>query len=286
MSFSFTITGEGNIRTLPEPKVVFPTDFEAYPPKITESIERKESALTGSKTYEDVLDPRAAGVQKIKPVILSVFEPATKRYRKLQTEEFVITVEKGEETFSGIPSGLSKEEVKLLGQDIRFIKTETPAFKKIGDRFYKHLLFWIIMLGPLVAVAVSLGYRKHLDKLQGDLAYARDRRASRVSKKHLSSAKALQKSSTQKAFYAAIGKALMGYLGDKLNLPEAGIILDEVEKLLRKKGVSEDTIHAYFECLHICDMKRFSPSEATKIEMEETFQKVEKAINGLDKELN
>jgi len=142
ISFKVKIAGKGNIRTLPEPNVVFPADFEKYPPKVTEKINRKSMSISGSKVYEYVLVPRVAGLQKIKPVELSIFDPISKTYKTLRTNEIVIKVAKGEKTFVAAPSGLSKEEVKLLGHDIRFIKTEIPSFKKIGAAF----ITWLVLL--------------------------------------------------------------------------------------------------------------------------------------------
>ena len=77
----------------------------------------------------------------------------------------------------------------------------------------------------------------------------------------------------------------MGFLGDKLNIAEAGMVAEDVQPLLRKKGVGEDAIGSYFACLAVCDMKRFSPASADESEMKEFFRKAEAAIVRMDKEL-
>jgi hypothetical protein len=117
------------------------------------------------------------------------------------------------------------------------------------------------------------------------VAYARGIRANSAVRKRLSAAKRLIGIETQKQFYAEAGKALQGYLGDKLNIAEAGMISEEVEKILREKGAGGDAVREIFECLSACDMKRFSPETATVDEMKTFLQKVESAIMRLEKEL-
>ncbi len=286
VSYQIKVEGEGNIRTLPEPDISFPADFEVYPPEVSEQINRTGSIVSGSKTYEFVLVPRVAGTQKIKPVQLHFFNPAEKEYCTIQTKEIVIQVSKGEDIIATAPSGLSKEEIQLLGQDIRFIKTDIPSYRKINSAFYSKIYFWIIMVFPLFGLCGALAYRSHVQKLQGDRAYARDRRAGRLAKKRLTKAKSFLNTSTQKEFYAEVGKALMGFLGDKLNVDEAGMMTDEVRRLLKQKSVGESEIDFLLDCMQTCDMKRFSPTDSNEEEMKTFFQKVALAIQGIDKKLS
>ena len=286
ISYKVKLEGQGNIRTLPEPKITFPSDFEAYPPKISETVDRKGSVVSGSKTFEYVLVPRAPGIQKIKPVVLSTFDPSAKTFHTLRTDEISIDVVKGDDVFITAPSGLAKEEVALIGQDIRFIKTAVPSFQRMGRSATGTVLFWAVLIFPLFCLTAAYGYRRHSDRLIGDVAYARGRRATHSAKKRLSSSKSLLSISTQKEFYAEAGRALMGYLGDKLNIAEAGMVTEEAERMLKNRSVSEETSKAYFECLRICDLKRFSPTETDENEMRVFFKKAEGVISRLHKEIS
>ena len=82
-----------------------------------------------------------------------------------------------------------------------------------------------------------------------------------------------------------MGKALMGYVGNKLNIPEAGMITETVRKLLQKRGATEETIGSYFSCLETCDLKRFSPTESGEGEMKTFFNEAEKILSRLDREI-
>ena len=100
---------------------------------------------------------------------------------------------------------------------------------------------------PIVLVISAYGVRRHQDRLQGDVAYARQRQATRSAKRHLSHAKKLIDVSKHKAFYAEVGRALMGYVGNKLNIAEAGMMSDEVRKRLLEKGVSSGILDPFFD---------------------------------------
>ena len=286
ITYKVKIAGAGNIRTLPVPKLVFPSDFEVYPPKSSENIQRTGFKVTGSKTYEYVLVPRNPGIYHIKPVRLSYFDPLSRTYKTVSTKDFTVDVGKGDDTFVVTHSGLSKEEVKLLGQDIRFIKTEMTAFRKGGGKSGRSLFLLFVLFAPLLCLVSAVFYRRHLNRLMGDEAYARQRIATRSARKHFSSARSMLKLSSQKAFYAGVGKALMGFVGNKLNVSEAGMIAEDVRRQLLKRGAKETSVNDYFGCLEICDLKRFSPAESSEDEMKALLQRAENVLSRLDKEIS
>ncbi|HEX9970623.1 MAG TPA: BatD family protein, partial [bacterium] len=265
------------------PNVEVPPDFERYEPKITENINRTENAVSGSKTFEYVLIPRYPGVQKIKPVLFSYFDIANKKYRILSTPEIVIDVAKGSDEFMTVTSGLSKEEVKLLGKDIRFIQLSNTEFSKIGSYLYKKSYFILLLIFPILAVLASYGYRRHLDKLSGNIAYARSRQANQLAMKKLHKAKKLLAETRQKEFYAETANSLMGFLGDKFNISSAGIITDQVEEVMKSKNIPEDVIRQYLSCLQVCDYQRFAPSNSNLQGMKDFFDQAKQAIVSLER---
>ncbi len=285
ITYTLTISGTGNIRSLPEPEISFSHDLEAYPPEVSEKIERKGNSISGTRTYEYVLIPRAAGTQKIQPVTFTFFDPSSKTYKTLRTDPITIRVQKGREISTPIPQITSKEEVELVGKEIRFIMTEPPSFRKIGEGIFKSYTLIIIFISPLILLFAAVSIRKHQDRLRGDIAYARNRRAGKFARKRLSMARSLLNVESQKEFYAEVGKALLGYIGDKLNIEEAGIIRDEVKNMLTKKGVSEEVLNRFFKCLDICDMKRFSPTGSTIDEMKKFLKEAEECLVIMDRHL-
>jgi len=283
ISLNVKIAGRGNIKMIPTPRLELPPDFERYEPKVTEKIDRTENGISGYKNYEYVLIPRYPGQQKIRPVTLSYFDLGTGQYRTLRSSEIVINVEKGSDEFMMVTPGVSKEEVRLVGKDIRFIQLSSPEFKKVGRWFYQSFYFILILLFPVLLIVVAAGYRRHLDKLSENVAYARSLRANQIAMKRLQSAKKLMTEKTQKQFYAEVSRSLMGFLGDKFNISAAGIITDEVENLMRSHGVDETVIKQYLNCLQICDYQRFAPANSKLDDMRRFFEQARQAIIALEK---
>ncbi len=283
ITLTVRISGSGNIKMLPEPKLNLPPDFEKYEPKVTQKINRTGAGVSGYKQFEYVLIPRFPGEQRIAPISFSYFDPRTKSYRTLHSPEFVVRVGRGSQTAVSLGEGLSKEEVRLVGKDIRFIKTEPVQFVRLNNFFYKTPLFWILIFVPLLALCGAFGYKKYQDRLEENVAFARSQRAGQFAKKRLQKAKKLLSEDTQKEFFAEISRALLGFLADKFNLPAAGIMIDEVEGLMRERGVDEETIRKYLNCLQVCDFQRFAPANSSLSEMESCYNDASEAIVRLEK---
>ena len=69
-----------------------PADFEVFPPEVSETITPTEDGLTGSKTFEWVLIPRAPGSRELPTVAFGYFDEASGSYRTASTEAIPITV--------------------------------------------------------------------------------------------------------------------------------------------------------------------------------------------------
>lgn len=285
VSFKVRVSGTGNIKIIPLPKINFPSDFEVYEPKIIESIKRDGQQMSGSKIFEYVLIPRFPGNQTIKPITFSYFDLASKSYKIAATRAINLTVEKGDDQFINMAVGNSKEDVEFIGQDIRYIHLSVAEFNKIGDVFYKNWFFYMLLFLPLVALIGAFVYQAHVEKMSTNVAYARNRKANQMALKKLKAASQQMKSGDSTQFYAEVSNALMGFIGDKLNVSAAGLITDEVDSMLKERGISNQIVLEYLACLQACDFQRFAPSESENGSMQIFFEKAKNAIISLDKEI-
>ncbi|MBN1560579.1 protein BatD [candidate division KSB1 bacterium] len=286
ITLKITISGSGNIRLLPQPNVTIPPDFEQYAPKETENISRQNNVISGSKTFEYVLVPRFPGVQKIKPVTFSYFDPRNDAYQTLTAPEIVINVARGTGQFVAVGgSGLSKEEVKYVGQDIRFIKLTPGILRAINYHIYTSAGFLSLLILPLFVLGAAFIYKNHVAKLSVNEAYARSRKANSMAMKRLAKAKSLLAETTLKEFYAEVASALTGFAADKLNKPKAGLMSDELEKEFNKKNIDSGLTKEYFDLIRMCDFQRFAPSTVAKDEMERSYKQARDVIIKLEKAL-
>ena len=118
-----------------------------------------------------------------------------------------------------------------------------------------------------------------------NVAYARSRKATRLATKQLKQARKQLDDNNSKEFYAEVQRALTGFLGNKLNVAEAGLITDQIQALMTERKVPEDLIAEYVGCLQVCDFQRFAPADTNGREMKEFYDKARKAIEGLEERL-
>jgi len=270
--------GEGNLRAVPPPDLDLPPDFEVFPPEVSESVQPFGPGLSGEKSFEYVLIPRAPGRRELGPFRMSYFDPGAGTYRTAETESLSLGVS-GDVT--GGPALLSRGGVAQLREDIRFI--HLGATLRPADRMlFMGFGFWIFTMLPLVGIAGSVAVRRHRDLLEGDVAFARGRRASRVAKKRLSHARGLAGGSDSRAFYAEVARALRGLVADRLNLAEAGLQAGELEARLKQRGVEDATVHEVLACLDLCDRQRFAPPSEDPAEEARFLGRASELMSTLD----
>lgn len=284
VTLTVVVAGRGNLRMLAEPEVEIPPGFEAFPPEVSERVDRTDAGVSGTRTYEYVLVPRVPGVGAIPAVELAYFDPESGAYEVAASGALAVEVT-GVAVEGTLGTGRVRAGVEELRTDIRFIQLGSPALVLANRPLFAHPLFWIVLLVPLAAVGGAAGVRRHRDRLHGDVAYARSRRASKVARKRLAEARKLADGDDVRAFYAEAGHALEGFLADKLNIAAAGMIRDEVRDRLGAMGIATEAADPYLECLEECDRQRFAPPTASAGERSRFLGQVESAMAAMAEHL-
>ncbi len=279
-----TIRGEGNIKLVKPPQLKLPADMEVYAPREKTTISPKDNKITGIKTVEYVLVPRFKGEYEIEPVSLSYFNPRRGKYMRASTKPILLNVLQGDETGAGLLAGssLSKQEVALLGQDIRYIK-ENAEFYFSGQSLYVNWLYLMSYLIPLIGFVIAWRYNTHRTKMRGNIQLARKHKAGRIASKHLAAAKKQIKSDNKEAFYRATTDSLQGFVCDRLNVQISDFSSIKVKKDLEGAGLGKEDIDEYLDCLQESDFNRYSGSQTDVGEMESFYQRVKKNLTQLEK---
>ena len=284
VSLQLSIKGDGNVKLLKVPQLELPSDMEIYDPKEKTNIARKNNKISGSKVIEYVLVPRFKGEYTIAPILFSYFDPAKKKYITLKTNPISLSVLEGDVPTSGLLAGssLSKQEVELLGQDIRYIK-ESAEFYLIGRKLYKDWLYIFSYFFPLLGLVIAWRYSIHRNQLRGNIGLARRRKAGKIVSKHLTRARQTLKSNDREEFYRATTQALQGFVSDRLNLQTSDFSIINVEKDLRKAHLGDNEINEYLVCLQESDFRRYSGSGSEEDELKSFYERIRKILTRLEK---
>jgi DNA-binding transcriptional MocR family regulator len=132
------------------------------------------------------------------------------------------------------------------------------------------------------ALGVLVVQRRHHQRLQGDVAYARRRRARGRAGRRLKEAAELLDAGRGPEFHAEVQRALLAFLADKLNLPEARLTPDLAAESLVDRGVVPEVAERLRELLVQCEFVRFAPASVSPTEMEDVLDRAGRLINALE----
>lgn len=262
LTYRLTISGSGNLMLVNAPELEFPKVFEVYDPQVSDKLNRSNSGVSGSRTFEWVLIPRSQGNYEIPAFSFVFFDPNTGHYVTKQIEAVPVRVNKGDPSaMKSVTS--SKSDVKLLNSDINYINISKPRLVARGEEDHAEWWFWmllcLIVCGTVVAVLAGRRYAAR----QEDVAGMRLRRAVREARKRLKKAAAHLHDGNDAAFYEEIYRAIWGCLADKYNIELSRLSSDTVLQCLQDKQVDEAQQEKILKTLRDVDFARFAPGDAT-----------------------
>lgn len=285
LTLRFTISGKGNLNLLEKPGVIFPPDFESYDPKIIDNISNSASGISGSRTFEYLVIPRNVGEYTIKPASFSYFDIGRNTYIKLQSPQYKISVQKGESSDPlSNKTGTDQEDIKYLGNDIRYINIGPILLSNQRNFFFGSTLFYLLLILPALLFTIIAVVWKNQMKKRSDIAFMRNKKATRIATKRLRKAKSYLSSAQQEPFYNEVSLALWGYMSDKFNLRLSELSTESVRNALQQKHVNEEIINQFTEKLLHCEYARFAPGDKSTI-MEQIYNEVLNIITKIEHEL-
>ena len=260
VTIKLVISGTGNMKLINTPEVGFPQDFEIYDPKVDNKFNLTRNGLAGNKVIEYLAIPRHAGTYTIPPIEFSYFDLKSQSYKTLKTDAYTLNVAKGEGNSDQVVANFtSKEDLKVLGQDIRYIKTGDTRLTQKDDYLFGSTSYWLWYIIPLVLfIAFMVIYRKQAME-NANVAKVRTKKANKVAAKRMKNAGKLLAEKKSEAFYDEVLKALWGYISDKLSMPVSQLSKDNIEEELQKHQVADELIKAFIDTLNDCEFARYAP---------------------------
>ena len=260
VTIKLVISGTGNMKLINTPEVNFPQDFEIYDPKVDNKFNLTRNGLSGNKVIEYLAIPRHAGTYTIPPIEFSYFDLKSQSYKTLKTDAYTLNVAKGEGNSEQVVANfISKEDLKVLGQDIRYIKTGDTNLTRKDDYFFGSMGYWMWYIIPLALfIAYMVIYRKQALE-NANVAKVRTKKANKVATKRMKNAGKLLAEKKTEAFYDEVLKALWGYISDKLSMPVSQLSKDNIEGKLQQHQVADELVKEFIDILNDCEFARYAP---------------------------
>lgn len=258
------ISGTGNIGFVQEPKITLPATFELYDVKSTEQIRTTAAGSNGFRRFEYPFIARAEGNYTIAPIEFTYFNPESRQYVTLTSDSFAISVtpDKNSSSSSQVVSTIvGKQDIKLLGSDIRFIKLTRPNLHTVVTPLvFSPLYFVIVVAMVLLSVALYFVISKRI-RDSHNTVLVKGRRANKVAVQRFRSAERYMREQNRHAFYEEMLRALWGYISDRFNIPVADLTKETIREELTRRGATEQA-KDITAIISLCEEAQYSPVES------------------------
>lgn len=283
ITLHITVNGQGNVKLMTLPSPVIPQDFESYDPKLSEESAKTNGIISGKKGAEYLLIPRNPGLRTIEPFAFVYFDIDRNKFVSIASPKFDIIIKPGKQVAGPGPLQ-SKEDVRLLGQDIRYIKLSSGTFTPIGELPISTTWLLFGFFVPPLAFVAAFAYRKRLDRLAGNIKSMKFQKAGREAAKRLKFARKLFDQGNTESYHAELSRALLDYLADKLLIPKANLTIDVAVESLEKKNVDPETCAQLKTCVDRAEFARFAPASDTRESRKDLLDAAISAINAIEQQ--
>ncbi len=263
INFRITISGSGNLKLAEAPVLKLSPDVEVYDPKITDDIKNTINGTSGQKSFDYLLIPRHYGDFTLPSVTYSFFNTSTGKYERLASEEFHFHASKGTEPGTpgiAVYGGVSKEDVKYLGKDIRFIRNNLGDLSKSANILLSKRSYYSLFILAFAIFITFLFVRREHIRRNSDLTAVRNRKAGKIAVQRLRNASDCLKRNEMDKFHEEILKSIWGYLSDKLNIPVSDLTRNNAIDALKAKGIDDEKINVLTDILDKCEYARYAPA--------------------------
>ena len=278
------VKGKGNLKLFNLPTINVPNTLEVYEPEHDEKVKITISGMQGTIEDNYTIVPQFQGKYPIPSIQFSYFDPKSKSYKILKSQDLIVDVFEGPtavNTNRNLKSIAPKTSIPAVDNAFRYIKLETK-FESIDKKsFWRSQLFWTLVIIPVFILSISFLLKRVFYGRNEDVTKKKQRRAEQLTKKYLSSAK--KHFDDQAQFYEVLERALHNYLKAKLKIETTELSKSKIKNLLHQNSVDKKTALEYVEVIESCERARYSPESL--VNMKDDFKNASSLIGKIDRQI-
>ena len=278
------VKGKGNLKLFNLPNINVPNTLEVYEPEHDEKVKITISGMQGTIEDNYTIVPQFQGKYPIPSIQFSYFDPKSKSYKILKSQDLIVDVFEGPtavNTNRNLKSIAPKTSIPAVDNAFRYIKLETK-FESIDKKsFWRSQLFWTLVIFPVFILSISFLLKRIFYGRNEDVTKQKQRRAEQLTKKYLSSAK--KHFDDQAQFYEVLERALHNYLKAKLKIETTELSKSKIKNLLHQNSVDKKIALEYVEVIESCERARYSPESL--VNMRDDFKNASILIEKIDKQI-
>ena len=144
-----------------------------------------------------------------------------------------------------------------MNRDLRFIKLQSDPFVRIGDNILHKSWYWLVFVAGTIFIIGTVFYEQRENKIETNQALSRRLKAFRNAQQLIKLA--TKAGSDEKQVYFYLSQALVGYIGDSLNLPEKSLVTEALAEAVKMRTNNEKLVNELHALLIRLDRGRFAP---------------------------
>lgn len=272
ITLNMSINGKGNFNTVIIPRIESADGFRVYEPQIKTGENTKE--------FKQVLIPETDKVTQIPALTFNYFNPYRKEYKAITQGPIAITVEKGTyETPAQVvgPAQTGAEpatERDDFSRDIINIKESPGLWLEKGRRIYRTKGLAAGFILPFILLNILAVVQGRRNRMRSDSIYAGRVTAFKLQKRAIRNLRRQLRSGDRMVFYEYLFKTMQDYLGNRLNIPPAGITYAVIEEALSSKEPDLDIMRKLANLFNECDCAKFAQTPASDMKVEDDIKEL------------
>lgn len=220
-----------------------------------------------AKLFTQTIRARSDEVTEVPPIEICYFDPVRERFVSVRSRAIPLTVHEASVLDTGdviaFGEGSAAARLTTLSGGIQANYTDANALLASQQIAWS----WSLVAGPLAGPALFLcvyAGKRRRDRLSGDVAYARRRRAYRQATRELNQ---IASRETDGQATGTIAACLLGYVADRCNRADGSMTRQEATEALRGARVEADLVGRLDGLLETCELARYARVEQTGDEL-------------------
>ena len=274
------VSGTGNLKLFSIPELIVPSSLEKYEPEYSENVKIGLSGMNGNIINTYTIVPQFQGKYPIPTVKFSFFNPSTKKYVTIYTEEKIVDVFDGPIVSNNNNNNPVNFDNKIPSSSLQFNFIELSSdFEDISHKGFEigKLIYYIILF-PFLLVIILVIYLKFQTNSASD--YEKKLQESRkLAKKFLEVAK--NDMNDSELFYISLEKAMFNFLKYRFDFQTSQFSKENIKDKLLKKNIPNKSVESLIEILKSCEYARYTPSNPKELTAD--YDKAVEIISNIEK---
>ncbi|MBN2188869.1 MAG: BatD family protein [Chitinispirillaceae bacterium] len=246
-------TRPGNVAEIAAPKL---SNCEIFTPEKQVTVDTAPGGISTKKTYKFLLIPQEEGTIAIPPVSLTYFDPREGVYKTASSGELSLTVTPGKAGAKPQTRYLTQEEIRELGTDIRYIKTDARV-RSVSEKPYRDPLFLLLYPVPFLLFIIALLYRLQSQHRETHAALYVKARALKTARKELSLLRKKGSMLNADQFLGKIAETIEHFISRKFGFIATGRTLEELKNELLNRNANREVAADLTRFIELLDSYRF-----------------------------